>query len=157
MTTVTHGAQTGTPFDRSQLRTMLRDVRNGMVRFAHSGMAMTGVLVVAAALILSARSDWRNGAERQLLSWLSARQTSVNVAEEDAALPMEPDAAERATAVLPAKLPKPQANVAYWLSRKYRVAAEPLGVLVSEAFDIGAKVRIDPTLILAVMAIVAFS
>ena len=153
MTTVTHGAQTGTPFDRNQLRTMLRDVRNGMVRFAHSGMAMTGVLVVAAALILSARSDWRNGAERQLLSWLSARQTSVNVAEEDAALPMEPDAAERATAVLPAKLPKPQANVAYWLSRKYRVAPEPLGVLVSEAFDIGAKVRIDPTLILAVMAI----
>jgi len=43
--------------------------------------------------------------------------------------------------------------VAFWLSRKYRVAPEPLSVLVAEAFDVGQKARVDPTLILAVMAI----
>ncbi|RYF68441.1 MAG: lytic transglycosylase domain-containing protein, partial [Comamonadaceae bacterium] len=43
--------------------------------------------------------------------------------------------------------------VAYWLSRKYRVAAEPLSVLVSEAYEIGARTQLDPTLILAIMAV----
>jgi hypothetical protein len=43
--------------------------------------------------------------------------------------------------------------VAYWLSKKYRVAPEPIGALVAEAYSIGAKVKLDPTLILAIMAI----
>jgi len=43
--------------------------------------------------------------------------------------------------------------VAYWLSKKYRVAAEPLSVLVSEAYQIGKRTKLDPTLILAIMAI----
>ena len=43
--------------------------------------------------------------------------------------------------------------MAFWLARKYGVAPEPLSVLVSEAFEIGAKAKLDPTLILAIMAI----
>jgi len=43
--------------------------------------------------------------------------------------------------------------VAFWLSKKYRVAPEPLSVLVAEAYDIGERAKIDPTLILAIMAI----
>ena len=43
--------------------------------------------------------------------------------------------------------------MAYWLSRKYRVAPEPLSALVAEAYAIGTQARLDPTLILAVMAI----
>jgi hypothetical protein len=43
--------------------------------------------------------------------------------------------------------------VAYWLSRKYRVAPEPVGALVAEAYEIGARTKLDPTLILAIMAI----
>ena len=58
-----------------------------------------------------------------------------------------------ATATDPRSLPKQQANIAYWLSRKYRVAPEPISALVAEAYDIGQQKRIDPTLILAVMAI----
>ena len=53
----------------------------------------------------------------------------------------------------PTGLPKQQANIAYWLSRKYRVAAEPLGALVAEAYELGPRNQLDPTLILAVMAI----
>jgi hypothetical protein len=43
--------------------------------------------------------------------------------------------------------------VAYWLSKKYRVAPEPVSALVAEAYDIGAHTKIDPTLVLAVMAV----
>ena len=63
------------------------------------------------------------------------------------------DAVDRATATDPRSLPKQQANIAYWLSRKYRVAAEPLGALVAEAYELGPRNQLDPTLILAVMAI----
>ena len=66
---------------------------------------------------------------------------------------IDPDAVERATAADPHRLPKQQAAVAYWLSKKYRVAPEPLSALVAEAYEIGAKTKLDPTLILAVMAV----
>jgi soluble lytic murein transglycosylase-like protein len=39
------------------------------------------------------------------------------------------------------------------LSRKYNVAPEPLSVLVAEAFNLGERAHIAPTLILAIMAI----
>jgi hypothetical protein len=57
------------------------------------------------------------------------------------------------TVALPHELPKQQAKVAFWLSRKYRVAPEPVGALVAEAFEIGERAKLDPTLILAIMAI----
>jgi hypothetical protein len=67
--------------------------------------------------------------------------------------PGEIDANDRATASNPQDLPKQQAAVAYWLSKKYRVAPEPLSALVIEAYEIGVRTKLDPTLILAVMAI----
>jgi hypothetical protein len=39
------------------------------------------------------------------------------------------------------------------LSKKYAVAPEPLSALVAHAFAIGEKSKLDPTLILAIMAI----
>jgi hypothetical protein len=53
----------------------------------------------------------------------------------------------------PKALSTQQAAVASWLSKKYSVAQEPVGALVAEAFEIGHKVKLDPTLILAIMAI----
>ena len=66
---------------------------------------------------------------------------------------VELDAIDRATAANPQDLPKQQAAVAYWLSKKYRVAPEPLSALVAEAYEIGEHAKLDPTLILAVMAV----
>jgi hypothetical protein len=65
----------------------------------------------------------------------------------------EPTAIDRATASNPKELPSAQAAVAFWLSKKYSVAPEPLSVLVAQAFEIGQKAKLDPTLILAIMAI----
>ncbi|MBB3001957.1 hypothetical protein FHX57_004315 [Paraburkholderia tropica] len=46
-----------------------------------------------------------------------------------------------------------QALVATYISRRYRVAQEPVGELVKAAFDTGHEVGLDPLLLLAVMAI----
>ncbi len=39
------------------------------------------------------------------------------------------------------------------MSKKYRIAPEPLSALVAEAYEIGVRTKLDPTLILAVMAV----
>ena len=129
------------------LRTFASDVAQGFFEITHNGFAVVGLAVVFAVVTLSARPDLRQAGETRLMSWLVARQA--------AALGMQPemDAIDRATAANPKDLPKQQANVAYWLSKKYRVAPEPLSALVAEAYEIGAKAKLDPTLILAVMAV----
>jgi hypothetical protein len=98
-------------------------------------------------LTLTARPDLRQAGEEQLRDWLQSRQVALPD------MPVELDASERATASNPQDLPKEQAAVTYWLSKKYRVAPEPLSALVAEAYEAGARAKIDPTLILAIMAI----
>ena len=43
--------------------------------------------------------------------------------------------------------------MALWLSRRYRVAPEPSAALVQEAWNVGQRAGLDPTLILAIMAV----
>jgi len=129
------------------LRTIAADIADGFFEITHNSFALLGLAVVFAVVTLTARPDLREAGEARLAGWLQSRQT--------AALGMVPvpDAVDRATAVNLTDLPKQQAAVAYWLSKKYRVAAEPLGALVAEAYEIGARTKLDPTLILAVMAV----
>ncbi len=132
------------------LKTALIDIYKGFLEVSHNGLALLGTAIAVAAITLFARADLRADAEQQLLGWLLQRQ-DVAVVEQTGA--DDTVTTERVSAIDPADLPKAQANVAQWLSRKYRVAPEPLSVLVAEAFTIGQKQRLDPTLILAVMAI----
>ena len=131
----------------SGLRTFVTDVTNGFLEITHNSFALIGLAVAFVVITLTARPDLRQAGEAQLMNWLQARQVEV------LGMPVEPEASERATAANPRDLPKEQAAVAFWLSKKYRVAPEPLSVLVAEAYDIGARAKIDPTLILAIMAI----
>ena len=122
------------------------DTAHGFFEITHNGFALLGLGLVFAMITLTARPDLRQAGENQLISWLEERR--------DASLEyVEPAAIDRATAAEPKDLPKSQAAVAYWLARKYGVAPEPLSVLVSEAFEIGVKAKLDPLLILAIMAI----
>jgi hypothetical protein len=98
-------------------------------------------------MALVARPELRQVGEIKLFSWLQERQQEVSGVVSDLV------ASDRATAADPKELPKQQAAVAFWLSKKYRVAPEPISALVSEAYSIGARVKLDPTLILAVMAV----
>jgi hypothetical protein len=134
-----------------RLKTIGTDVANGFFEILHNGFALLGLALVAALALLTARPDIRQSGETQLVEWLSARninsESLINVMEAN------PDASDRATAANPSDLPKQQAAVAMWLSKKYRVAPEPISALVNEAFNLGKKTKLDPTLILAVMAV----
>jgi hypothetical protein len=122
------------------------DIAHGFFEITHNSFALLGLAVVFAVITLTARPDLREAGESRLTAWLLERQ--------EAAIGFtEPGAIDRATAANPKDLPRQQAAVAFWLSKKYNVAPEPLSVLVAEAFEIGQKAKLDPTLILAIMAI----
>jgi hypothetical protein len=129
------------------LRTFGSDVAQGFFEITHNSFALVGLACVFAVITLTARPDLRQAGESRLMSWLQARH------EATLGMPVELGAIDRATAADPQDLPKQQAAVAYWLSKKYRVAPEPLSALVAEAYDIGERDKLDPTLILAIMAI----
>ncbi|MDP2819649.1 MAG: lytic transglycosylase domain-containing protein [Polaromonas sp.] len=130
----------------NSLASIADDIAQGFFEITHNSFALVGLAVVFAVITLTARPDLRQAGESRLMTWLQERQ--------EAAIGFtEPGAIDRATAANPKDLPKQQAAVAFWLSRKYGIAPEPLSVLVAEAFEIGQKAKLDPTLILAIMAI----
>lgn len=128
-------------------RTVGSDIARGFFEVTHNGFAVIGLVVACLLVALAARPDLRQAGEQQLMTWLTERQSTL--------LGLRPDleARDRATATNPADLPRQQAQLTYWLSRKYRVAPEPLAALVAEAYELGQRTRMDPTLILAVMAV----
>jgi hypothetical protein len=65
----------------------------------------------------------------------------------------EPEAEARATAASLKELTREQAALAQWISRRYKVAPEPVAALVQESWLIGKRAGLDPTLILAIMAV----
>jgi soluble lytic murein transglycosylase-like protein len=132
----------------------LRNVGQGLLAAGQKALALFGLAVALAAVFAIGHADLRERAEVQALDWLQVREALRAEAQGNliAAL-AEPSAVERATAVDPAALDRQQARVAHWLSRRYRVAPEPLSRLVKEAWTLGERAGIDPTLILAVAAI----
>ncbi len=136
-------------FTRLQLglRTFATDVAQGFFAISHNGLAVVGLSIFFFVVALTVRPDLRVLTETKLIGWLQERQY------DELGIATDADAVDRATAADPRDLPKQQANLAYWLSKKYRVAPEPLSALVSEAYDVGPENNIEPTLILAVMAI----
>ena len=134
----------------------LRDVGHGLLEVSHNTLALLGLLIAGGLLFAVGHSDLRHEAEAHVLGWLQARQEAR---EEPVVVPTladelsEPDAIARATASDPKGLSHQQAAVAQWLARRYRVAPEPVSRLVQEAWQVGAKAGLDPTLILAIMAI----
>lgn len=136
----------GTPPHRSDWSDRIKDI-------THRTAALVGMGFAVALIALTLRSDWRNSAEQHLLGWLLQRQDTTQMPGISPESAITTVALDRVTAAEPAGLPKAQANVAFWLSRKYKVAPEPLSVLVAEAFAIGQRIKIDPSLILAVMAV----
>ena len=129
------------------LRTFAADVAQGFFAITHNGMAVVGLSLFFFVVAMTVRPDLRAITETKLIGWLQERQYDAT------GLASDVDAVDRATATDPRDLPKQQANLAYWLSKKYRVAPEPLSALVSEAYDVGPSNQIEPTLILAVMAV----
>jgi Transglycosylase SLT domain len=130
------------------------DVGRGLFVISHNTLALLGLLLVATVLFVAGRDDFRQDAEVQFYNWLQTRQAAREEPATDASVdPVELSAVARATASDPNELDRQQAAVAHWLSRRYRVAPEPISRLVQEAWAVGQHARLDPTLILAIMAV----
>lgn len=143
------------------LRLFLSDVLGGLRLVSHNALAMLGLVAVAVALFLFHRPEVRHELEGRALSWLVERanvrlaNATEGEADDGAALVelAEPEAIQRATAANPAELNRQQAAVAYWIARRYNVAPEPISRLVQEAWSVGQRMGVEPTLVLAVMAV----
>lgn len=139
---------------RTSCAVFVRDVGNGLLEVSHNGLAFVGLAVVATVAFFASQHDMRKAVETAALDWLKARHEVR--AETDGNLLValaEPQAVARATAAHPSDLPRQQAAVAGWLSRRYKVAPEPVSRIVQEAWTLGQRSKLDPTLILAVMAV----
>lgn len=135
----------------------LRDVGTGMLEVSHSTLAMVGLVVVAGIGFGASKPELRADVEQQLFGWLQARQEArAETGGQSLSAfvdPSEPLPVSRATAADLAELSRPQASIAQWIARRYKVAPEPIGRLVKEAWSVGQHAGLDPTLILAIMAV----
>ena len=113
---------------------LLLDIREGFFATTRHGLAMLGLLLLAVVLVFTTRPALQASASEWLMGWLTSRQD-------------EP-LAQTVQDLLPE-----QAKVTHWLSRKYKVAPQPLSTLVAEAWQLGQLSQLPPTLILAVMAV----
>jgi Transglycosylase SLT domain len=135
-----------------------RDVGHGLLEVSHNGLAFVGLVVLAGAAFVLGPQPIRQQAEATVLDWLQTRETQRAVAVEKRdgfvlASVAEPDAIARATAIDPRELSRQQALVAHWIARRYKVAPEPIARLVKEAWIVGERAKLDPTLILGIMAV----
>jgi hypothetical protein len=131
-----------------------RDVGHGLLEISHNTLALVGLAAVAVLVFVLGRADLRHQVEVQALDWLQTRHEQRELASGNTlAAVAEPGAVARATATDPKELSHQQSAVAHWLARRYKVAPEPISALVQEAWAMGQRAGLDPTLILAIMAI----
>jgi soluble lytic murein transglycosylase-like protein len=144
----------------SVVRLVVSDVLEGVRWLSRHALVAVGLVAVLAVAFVVTQSEWRRSLENHALSWLTERATlraagdDGGSGEGEVLLAMaEPDAIQRATATNPAELNRQQSAVAFWIARRYNVAPEPISRLVQEAWVVGKRVGMEPTLVLAVMAV----
>ena len=124
-----------------------------VVSLSQHSLAAVGLAVTAALLLGLSQPGLRTVVEAHTLGWLQGRQearTEVHTTDSNAELP---EALTRTTASEPSALTGEQAAVAEWIAKRYRIALEPVSRLVLEAWSIGPRAGLEPTLILAVAAV----
>jgi soluble lytic murein transglycosylase-like protein len=136
------------------LSVFTRDVGRGLLEVCHNTLALVGLVALALGLFAGGRADVRQQVEQVALEWLQDRHEARELATGNLLSAVaEPDAVARATAADLDALTREQASVARWIARRYKVAPEPISALVHEAWAIGQRAGLDPTLILAIMAV----
>ena len=132
----------------------VQDLGRGLLEISHNTLALVGLAVVTALILTVGRADIRANLETTALDWLQTRHEERATLSGDMLVTVGDQAAvTRATAVDPKELTREQSSVAGWIARRYKVAPEPIARLVQEAWAIGHRAGLDPTLILAIMAV----
>jgi soluble lytic murein transglycosylase-like protein len=122
----------------------------GLLKITRHSLAFFGVACLALMVMLVSQPDLKVSATERLLGWLDSRQDPLSENE-------TPDVNAQLVSALPSMfalaLSDEQAAVTRWLSRRYKVSPEPMGALVHEAWTVGDRIQVSPTLLLAVIAI----
>ncbi len=136
---------------------MVKTARSVVTTAQHT-LTVFGLLVVAVIALMVARPDLA----KQAVQFLTEEPTEIQVQApalsdlmEAPAAPGAPVTAAALTAEEKAQLgnKKQQQFVTTWLSKRYRVAGDAADMLVSTAYSTAQEIKLDPLLILAVMAI----
>ena len=125
----------------------------GLLTTAQHTLTVFGLSAIAMLALLYARPDLAKHVSGLLSpqpQQASAPQAAANV---QLAQAPAPEATEAAPAAHADKSSKQQQFVTSWLSRRYRVANDAANMLVSTAYSTAHDIKLDPLLILAVMAI----
>jgi hypothetical protein len=123
----------------------VRDIRDGALATARLVVTFAGCTTLLVAMILFANDEVRGA----LSSVLPQPATQATMTEE----PVAPAEAQAPTASAPAASDPRQKHIVQYLARRYRVAEEASRMLVSAAHQIGREYKLDPLLILSVVAI----
>ena len=127
------------------------DIADGFMSTSRFVVTLVGcVTLMGVAFVIS-----NDGARTRLVEhipvvfadWIAQTPEAAEQLAENA------DAAEAISATVQFSVGPEQRHIAQYLSRRYRVADEAVRRLVNEAFQAGDELALDPTLILAVMAI----
>ena len=124
----------------------VRDVRDGAMAAARLVVTLAGCTALLAAGAVVSNDEARS----QLVELLPASLPFVSVADAEATNEAEaPPVAD----AKPAAADPRQKFVVQYLARRYRIADEAARMLVANAFEIGQAKKLDPLLILSVVAI----
>jgi soluble lytic murein transglycosylase-like protein len=149
----------------SALVVFARDTASGFVTTVHHTFMILGVSAIAALALMFVRPDITDhlkalspftlaNAQEPLLSTTAV--ASLLPAASDATAAAKNDAAIGSLGVkdeIPAATQHQQVLVKNWLAKKYRVASDATDMLVSAAYVTAKDIKLDPLLILSVMAI----
>ena len=139
------------------LRETLRCAMQGLVDIGHNSLALLGLACIGLVLFFSSDGALRLQIERQALEWLNLRHGAADLTANEQIDVLtdlaEPDVAGRAAAKSVASLPRDQAQVAQWLAKRYKVAPDAVARLVHESWSLSKKVKFEPSLILAIIAV----
>ena len=129
-----------------------RSVASEVLAWTHNTLMMVGFFVVAAGLYLYIQPKALTTLEHGVSQWEAARKSAL---EELRALgqPQIADAATPPAVAAGPELTRAQLAVADWLSRRYSIAPLAMRQLVSSAWEVGRQEHLEPTLILAVVAV----
>lgn len=120
-----------------------------LLKLTRHSLALLGLTCLAVLAIFASQPDLRLSASHTLLGWLESRQDTTAQASETGLLSDVLPVTNRPMVALSDE----QEAVTKWLSRRYKISPEPLGALVSEAWTLGERMQVSPTLLLAVIAI----
>ncbi len=136
-----------------------RSIGAEVLQWTHNTLMMVGFFVVAAGAYLYLHPQSVLSLERNVVQWVSARRMAMQELQSlgQRAADMGPGISTADAAVLePQPLPPlqpAQLAVADWLARRYSIAPAAMRELVAGAWAAGRQEHLDPTLILAVMAV----